>query len=240
MHQAFIDIKAKLATSSSLTFHLGRQEFLYGSQRLLSVMEGPNNRQSFDAIRSLLNSGNYKVDLFYSHRVAAEKKIFDDVLNKNTKLWGAYIVKNKLPVPKNADLCYLGLWRRHTAFNDGQGKELGHSIGSRIWNSSGDWKYDMEGLYQLEKFAFKTIAAWTGSVITSCTFNKAKLKPGIGLKTELISGEKHFDDDKLKTFNPPFPRGAYFGLAALIGPCQFNRCASILITINYEKTGPCT
>jgi hypothetical protein len=38
------------------------------------------------------------------------------------------------------------------------------------------------------------------------------------LKTEIISGDQETGDDKLQTFNPLFPRGAYFGLAALIGP----------------------
>ena len=218
LHQAFIDIKTKLAASALLTVRLGRQEFFYGSQRLVSVREGPNNRQSFDAVRSMLITGNYKVDFFYGHQVAAKKKIFDDGFNKNTKLWGAYIVRNKIPVLKNADIYYLGLWKRHTAFDDGQGKELRHSIGSRIWKSEVDWKYDIEALYQFGKFAGKTISAWTASVNTSYTFSKIRLKPEIGLKAELISGDKHYDDDKLQTFNPLFPRGAYFGLAALIGP----------------------
>ena len=220
LHQAFGDIKAKLATSASLTFRLGRQEFLYGSQRLVAVREGPNNRQSFDAVRSLFISGNYQVDFFYGHHVATKKKIFDDGFNKNTKLWGVYMVRNKLPVLKNVDLYYLGLWKRQTSFDDGQGKELRHSIGSRIWNNEGDWKYDIEALYQFGKLAGKTIGAWTTSANTSYRFSKARLKPELGLKTELISGDKNYDDYKLQTFNPLFPRGAYFGLAALIGPAN--------------------
>jgi hypothetical protein len=34
----------------------------------------------------------------------------------------------------------------------------------------------------------------------------------------LISGDRQYADNRLNTFNPLFPRGAYFGLAALIGP----------------------
>lgn len=34
----------------------------------------------------------------------------------------------------------------------------------------------------------------------------------------MISGDKQYDDAKLNTFNPLFPRGGYFGLAAIIGP----------------------
>lgn len=52
----------------------------------------------------------------------------------------------------------------------------------------------------------------------SYTFLQTILKPQAGFKIEAISGDKNYDDGKLNTFNPLFPRGAYFGLAALIGP----------------------
>ncbi|RYF96298.1 MAG: hypothetical protein EOO00_03080 [Chitinophagaceae bacterium] len=95
-----------------------------------------------------------------------------------------------------------------------------HSIGTRIWDDDGDWNYDIEALYQFGKFASKQISAWTASLNVSYVFSQAKLKPSPGIKTELISGDRHYDDKKLQTFNPLFPRGAYFGLAALIGPAN--------------------
>ncbi|UEG50342.1 alginate export family protein [Ferruginibacter lapsinanis] len=217
LHQAFIDINPLVSEKSKLTFRIGRQELLYGSQRIVAVRDGPNNRQSFDALRSIFTSGNYRVDVFFSHYVAAKPKIFDDGFNKNTELWGVYLVRSKLPVIKNIDLYYLGLWKKNTAFNIGKGKELRHSIGTRIWSSKNNWKYDVETLYQFGKFTDKNITAWTASVSTSYLFCAAKFKPELGLKTELISGDKNKTDNKLQTFNPIYPRGAYFGLAALIG-----------------------
>ena len=220
LHQAFIDVNPVVSEKSKLTFRLGRQELMYGSQRIVSVRDGPNNRQSFDALRSIFSSGNYRADFFFSHYVAARPNIFDDGFNKKAKLWGAYIVRNKVPAIKNIDLYYLGLWKKNTVFNSGAGKELRHSIGTRIWSSKNDWKYDVEGLYQFGKFAGNNISAWTASINTSYEFSSAKLKPEIGLKTELISGDKDKTDGKLQTFNPIYPRGAYFGLAALIGPAN--------------------
>ncbi len=46
----------------------------------------------------------------------------------------------------------------------------------------------------------------------------AKYKPEIGLKSELISGDARYNDNRLQTFNPLFPRGGYFGLVSLVGP----------------------
>lgn len=220
LQQAFIDINSNTDNKSKITFRIGRQELLYGSQRLVSVRDGPNSRQAFDAVKSMLNSGNYKVDLFYSHYVGSRKGIFDDGFNKKTKLWGIYIVRKKVPAVKNIDLYYFGLWKRNTMFNDGAGKELRHSIGSRLWGKINNWQYDAEALYQFGKFTRKNISAWTASLNASYKFSTNKLKPVLGLKTELISGDKQKGDDKLHTFNPLFPRGAYFGLAALIGPAN--------------------
>ncbi len=217
LHQAFFDIALPL-NKNSFTVRIGRQELLYGSQRLVAVRDGPNNRQSFDAAKLVYSQSNFKAELFFSHYVRSKRGIFDDDCNKDTKFWGAYFVNNKLPLFKNIDLYYLGLWKRKTSFDDGIGKELRHSIGSRIWSNKNNFRYDIEGLYQFGSFDEKNIAAWTFSVNTGYKVSNTKLKPELGLKTEWISGDAFYDDKKLQTFNPLFPRGGYFGLASLIGP----------------------
>lgn len=213
LHQAFFDICMK-----HFTLRTGRQEFLYGSQRLVSVREGPNNRQSFDAIKMILAVKNVKTDLFFSHYVKSKQEIFDDGFNKHTKFWGVYSVVNKIPGINNFDIYYFGLWKRSTSFDDGTGRELRHNIGTRLWNSSKHFRYDAEAVYQFGAFSGKQIKAYTVSLNTGYKFSKTKFKPEIGIKTELISGDKNYNDDKLQTFNPLFPRGGYFGLISLIGP----------------------
>src|SRR5215210_3022183 len=75
LHQAFFDIKTN---SSKAIIRFGRQELSYGSQRLVSVRELPNNRQAFDGVKTIFSIGQYKVDAFYSRYVTAKKGIFDD------------------------------------------------------------------------------------------------------------------------------------------------------------------
>ncbi|MEO6549533.1 MAG: alginate export family protein [Ferruginibacter sp.] len=220
LHQVFIDIKTFAGAKNQLIFRIGRQELMYGSQRIMAVRDGPNNRQSFDGVKSMFTAGKYKIDLFYTQFVAARKGIFDDGLTDNVKLWGAYLVKNDLTKSLNIDAYYLGLYKKRAVFDDGRGRELRHSIGSRLWGTSRSWKYDLEGLYQFGNFSNSEIAAWTASINTSYSFVTLKLKPVIGMKTELISGDSKYEDAKLNTFNPLFPRGSYFGLAALIGPAN--------------------
>ncbi len=220
LHQAFFDVLLLSKDQNELTLRVGRQELSYGSQRLVAVREGPNNRQSFDAVKIGYTTSGLKVDGFFSHYVISRPQVFDDGFNKDSRFWGAYMVKNNLPVLQNIDFYYFGLWKRLAKFDDGPGRELRHSFGSRIWSSKNNFKYDIEGVYQFGSLDDKRISAWTFSVNTSYKFSKAILKPEIGLKTELISGDASYGDNKLQTFNPLFPKGSYFGLAALIGPAN--------------------
>jgi len=243
LHQAFVDFWTSLNNGHDLTLRIGRQELSYGSQRLVAVREAPNNRQSFDAAKVMYGSKNVKLDVFYSHYVQAKPNIFDDAFNNATQFWGAYAAFVKIPVVQNFDLYYLGIHKKTASFDDGRGTETRHSVGARIWEATPTWQYDVEGLYQFGDFAACTISAWTLSANISYTFYQNKLKPQVGLKTEAISGDKNYSDGRLNTFNPLFPKGAYFGLAALIGPAnlldghpylQFNLSKKLLFATDYD------
>ena len=234
IHQTFFDI---VAASKKATFRVGRQELSFGSQRLVSVREVPNNRQSFDAVRSIFTSGQWKADIFYGYFVRAKSGIFDDKVSSDVKLWGLYIVRNNVTTIKNFDLYYLGLEKNSAEFNDGVGREQRHSIGTRLWNRDEDWRYDIEAVYQFGDFVSKDISAWTASLNLSYKFQRKKFSPEVGFKTELISGDKNENDERLQTFNPLFPRGAYFGLVALIGPANlFDIHPSISLNLSEKLT----
>ncbi|RFZ85250.1 hypothetical protein DYU05_06530 [Mucilaginibacter terrenus] len=213
VHQAFVDL-----SDDNLTLRLGRQELSYGSQRLVSVREAPNNRQSFDAAKFMFAKGHSKFDLFFSYYVTARPDIFDDRINSGTRFWGAYSTFTNIPFLRNIDLYYLVVRKKTAVFEAGKGLEMRHSVGSRIWASTTLWQYDLEGVYQFGNFNNDRISAWTMSANISYTLKSSGLEPKIGVKTEAISGDRQMRDGRLNTFNPLFPKGAYFGLAALIGP----------------------
>jgi hypothetical protein len=220
LHQAFFDLNLPLLNFNNFTIRLGRQELYYGSQRLISVREGPNTRHSFEGVKTIYTTKNQQTDFFYTRYVTAKKGLFDDGYYGNIKLWGLYSVFNEVHWLQNVDLYYLGINKKTGAYDDGKGEELRHSAGTRIWGKSKNWDYDIEGVYQFGDFAGKKISAWTASAHIDYILNHLKFQPEIGLKTEIISGDAHYGDDKLGTFNPLFPRGGYFGLAALIGPAN--------------------
>lgn len=230
LHQAFADYTTGLG-KGNITFRFGRQELSYGSQRLVSVREGPNNRQAFDAAKIMVQKENIKADFFYSTYVVAQKDIFDDAFTQKRKFWGTYFTINNLPVIKNLDVYYLGYRRNEAEFNDGEGREMRHSTGARSWGKNNGWRYDIEALYQFGKLGAKNISAWTASLNGGYEFSNVVLKPEIGLKTEVISGDRRQGDNSIETFNPLFPRGAYFGLASVIGPSNL---IDIHPSLNFE------
>jgi len=220
VQQAFIDYVPILNEKEDLTLRVGRQELLYGSGRVIALRDNPNHRQSFDAARLIYNNKEkkYKAEAFYSHFVGVRTGILNDGFNKNTKLWGAYFSKYNLLKNQSIDLYYLGSWKRNAVFNDAIGKELRHTVGTRIWKNTGNWNFDLEVFFQFGEIEHKIISAWTASIHTSYKFSQIKFQPTIGLKTEIISGDKKKGDNHIQTLNALYPNGAYFGLAALVGP----------------------
>lgn len=218
IHQAFIDINFINRKHTNFFARIGRQEMLYGSQRLVGVREGPNSRLAMDGAKTVMRQKDFKGELFYTHPVANIPGTFNDKFNDNAKLWGTYTVLNNLNIFHNIDLYYLGIWKNNASFDNAEGKELRHSVGTRIWKNKGAWKYDIEAIYQFGKIADKDISAWTISSNVNYRFEKVKFTPVVGLKTEIISGDEKATDNNIQTFNPLYPRGAYFGLVALIGP----------------------
>jgi hypothetical protein len=219
LHQLFADISLLTDGQRRLIFRAGRQELNYGSSRLISTREGPNNRQSFDGGKLFYVAKDFKADLFYTEYVVARSGIFnDDFFSDKVKFGGAYVVINHVPVLKNVDLYYLGQRKNAARWNDVVGREERHSIGSRIWGAAGRWAYDFEGLFQFGDLEHNTIRAWTLSSNQAYKLGPKELSPSIGLKTEFISGDARPEDGKIESFNPLYPKGAYFGYAALIGP----------------------
>jgi hypothetical protein len=192
----------------------------FGSGRLVSGREAPNNRRSFDAIKLLLKLGMWSIDSFLGKPTNNRNEIFDDNSNPNKSLWGTYAVRAWPLLPDgHIDLYYLGFENRHAVFEQATGHELRHTLGTRIWGNPLPWKYNFEFIGQFGRFASNDIRAWAFASDTHYLFTKLPLKPQIGMRADITSG-----DDKsstLGTYNPLFPTGAYFNLADLGGPSNF-------------------
>jgi len=218
LHQAFFDIRAPLEDNGdTFTLRAGRQEMAYGSQRLISVRESPNNRLAFDAVRGLTRFGAWSADAWLGQPVEVDHGIFDDQRIRETTVWGGYLTGPLPFIPGlNADFYYLGVSRKDAEYARGTAHENRHSLGTRLFGNRGslDWNFEFVG--QFGSFGEDGILAWTAASDTGWTFAHAAAKPRVFLQANIASGDH--GGSNLGTFNPLFPRGAYFNEASLIGP----------------------
>jgi hypothetical protein len=221
LHQGFLDLTAHFDATDSLTLRIGRQELQYGSSRLVSVRESPNVRQSFDGARLLGRMADWRIDAFLTRPVETNPGAFDDGPDNKRIFWGVYAVGPLPLLPGgHVDLYYLGLRREDALFDQGKARELRHSIGTRLWGEKDGWDYNCEFVYQFGSFGDGDISAWTAASDTGYTFHDAPWRPRLGLKADVTSGDRDPNNPDLQTFNPLFPRGAYFSETSLIGPAN--------------------
>ena len=208
--------------NEKLYVRFGRQEMLFGSQRLIAVRDGPNLRFAFDAARIGYRKNNVTVDAIAASDIKVNTGIFDNKRSKEINLWGLYSTINFKRMPKTSiDLYYLGIHHSNARYEEGVGKETRHSAGLRFWNKPSVFTYDLETVIQWGKFNSENIFAWTASSSIGYTINQAKKHTiFFGLKTDVISGDGQLNDGKLGTFNGLYPKAGYFGFDPQIGPAN--------------------
>ena len=154
VHQGFADFVLPLGgEKDTLTARLGRQEFEYGSGRLIDVRDGVNLRLSFDAARLLLHAGDWEVDGWWGKPVLNQPGVFDDIPDPARSFWGVYAVHPLPLLPKgNVDLYYLGFENKDAVYVQGPGYELRNTLGTRLWGRPLPWEYNLEYDWQFGTF----------------------------------------------------------------------------------------
>jgi hypothetical protein len=222
VHQLFADLAMNAGDNGRLTMRAGRQEMSYGSERLISVREGLNNRRAFDAVRLLYHQNSVSVDAFFSSPVEVDRGAFDDQHIHDEWFWGGYAT---VPFPGlpgiKLDFYYLGLHNPHTVYAQGAGSEERHTVGTRFFGKLGHWDFNHEVVYQFGHFGSGDIRAWSVATDQGYTFDNVWGTPRLGLKAAIASGDRSTNNANLQTLNPLFPRGNYFTEAALLGPQNF-------------------
>lgn len=137
-------------------------------------------------------------------------------------LWGVYAVGGPSWLPAGSiDFYYLGFHERTADYVQGTGREIRHTVGTRLSGNAVGWDWNAELAYQFGKFDGGAISAWTVATEVGRSWRDAPLKPRFAISTNIASGDRDPNDRKLATFNPLFPRGNYFDELALLGPRNF-------------------
>jgi len=220
--QAFGEIRLPLDESREIGARVGRQEVRLGSERLVAVREGPNNRRRFDGFRVNAGSDVWQADALAMRPAEDDDGVFDDGTNRHLALWGLYVVGfEALIAHLNTDFYYLGYHDDDAAYEQGEGSETRHTVGTRLWGAARAWDWNWELAYQFGRFAGGDIEAWTVATDTGYTFSDLPWSPRLACNANVASGDRNAENGDLQTFNPLFPRGNYFSHLALLGPRNF-------------------
>lgn len=186
----------------------------YGNQVLVTYRETPNIRQAFDGVRmGWAGSNGFKLDAFFMKPVLIrDAGSFNDASDHKKKFYGLY---GTLPLSTElkVDLYAFGLETEQRTLDGFTGEDNRYTFGTRLfggWDKF-DWTWDL--MKQTGHIADADIDAWAVSSDSGYTF-AGPWKTRLGFRVDAASGDKD-GDHKAGTFDPLFPKNAFYGQASL-------------------------
>ncbi len=220
LQNGFVELKAPtLGPAGEVTLRAGRQELLFGRERLVSPLDWTNTRRTFDDITLSGVVGDWKVTSFVSHLVTIKEKSANNY-DLDTDFHGIYATHSEIPVVGLLDLYYFYLARNDVAFSGETGDEDRHTLGARLFGPIGEsiFDYEVELDYQAGEVGSGDVNALSLASVLGATLPDDAWKPRLELSFDYASGDETPDDGDAETFNQLFPLGhAYFGFIDFVG-----------------------
>jgi hypothetical protein len=211
---AFLEYRAAGETFKA---RIGRQDFAFDLQRFVSSRDGPNVRQSFDAVWVDWETPDWRFIGFVSQPVEyQDAKPFDDRSGADFRFHTFRVERRVLGGDELS--AYWSLYEHSsTRYGDASGRERRHVADARFAGKSGALDWDLEAMGQFGHVGGSTVRAWAVGAGTGWTLEDFSWMPRMGLQVDMASGDRHRGDGVLGTFNPLFPNGYYFSLAGYTG-----------------------
>ncbi|MDR3476439.1 MAG: alginate export family protein [Gammaproteobacteria bacterium] len=220
VEQAFLAVVQPMG-SGLFKFRAGRQQIAFDLQRFVSVRDGPNVRESYDALWGDYELSQWRFITFYSHPVITRNiRAFDDY-SSSALTYGGFRLERKIAnVGKVAT--YLSHYKNANAnFLTVSGTESRNIFDVRFAGTADSFDWDLEWMGQVGSIANDNIRAWAVGSVSGYTFEGIHWKPRIGIQLDAASGNEDSTGHTLGTFNPLFPNGQYVTLAGYTGYVNF-------------------
>jgi hypothetical protein len=198
--------------AGQLKVRVGRQQMGFDLQRFVGVRDGPNVRQSFDAVWADWERSAWRLITFWSHPVQnVPDETFNDFSSRGLQYGGFRIERNDVG-PGKLSVYYSRYDADAAHYLDGSGKERRNNLDVRYQIARGPVDLDLEGMWQTGRVGSEQTRAWAVGSVGGYTFEHAHWTPRIGLQLDLASGDRRRADGTIGTFNPLFPNAYYFTL----------------------------
>jgi hypothetical protein len=216
LRQAFVAITEPLGPGT-FKFRVGRQEMAFDLQRFISVRDGPNVRQAFDAIWADYETGPWRWIAYATQPVQyRDNSDFDDISNRDLTFSGVRVERKNVG-PGDLSAYYSRYNRSNARFLDAVGGEHRDVFDARYSGNLNHVDWDIEAMYQSGHVGSSTIGAWAVGTLAGYTLATVPWTPRLGIQVDAASGDSHPGDGRVGTFNPLFPNGYYFALAGYTG-----------------------
>jgi hypothetical protein len=215
VRQAFVDVGAQKAP---ITARLGRQEIVFGDQRLVGHAGWLNAGRTFDAARVTVKSKAAQVDLF----AASVVRILPDELDKSgngNRFAGAYVSSTRI-IPKGTTEPYV-FWRRDINLR-GETGAFGPleqvTTGARLVGKlPARLDYNVEMDVQRGSLGPDSVRAWAGHWQLRETL-LGRATPHVSGEYNYASGDANPTDGIRGTFDQLYPTAHdKYGLADQVG-----------------------
>ena len=204
----FVDLKL----TDGITTRVGRQELLYGNQRLVSTLDWANNRRTFDGVNVLYREGDWAIDNFYTYVVPNVNNDFDDP-DGDQEFYGCYATYSGFE-NFTVDSYYLG-YENSLPFDSDTPFASDfdiHTLGLRFNGTMGSWLWELEGGPQWGDYTGAGAGHSAGFATGGIGYKTTDYpwQPTLWCYMDYASG--HVPGGDFNGFNQLFPLGhRYFG-----------------------------
>lgn len=190
---------------STVSLRAGRQDLIFGEQRLLGNFNWINVGRSFDAVRLTIQHGGYRVDAFASSVVNPTSEGFDRPQTGNN-LHGLYGSIGKL-VPGATIEPYV-LWRlapQQVSENGARGTLDFKTIGVRWVGKAELVDYGLEMAGQVGTLGPDRVRSWAGHWVAGYTIPSTTWQPRFSGEYNYATGDRDPHDGVRGTFDVLYP-----------------------------------
>ncbi len=153
----FGDVRLWDGQRAEIWFRGGRQELLYGKERLISPLDWANTRRTFDGFKVFARGEKWNVDAFWVRPVPLAQHLGNDHNfdhpDTSQEFLGIYLTRKGL-TNQTVDLYYLRL-----AEYDGRPDFDYHTLGARWEGKYENWLAEAEAGYQLGEYGVQDHSA---------------------------------------------------------------------------------
>lgn len=206
----FVDIKTTEWQSRPVYVRVGRQELLFGSQRLVSALDWANTRRTFEGVRLLWQGEQWDFDMFWTQFVPPRAGDFDRA-DSRRDFAGVWLT-HRPRAGHFVDLYYL--YANHHRSVIEQGIPVApldsNTIGGRYFADQHNWLYEVETAIQFGRRNSQELLAGMTTAGIGRRFADLPWQPLWWVYYDWASGDSQPNSGKSTTFNQLFPFGHYY------------------------------